>query len=51
MRADTAVIGCEADHQIIKPGVWNEAKLPEQRIGTVVVQVRSLHQQGPVVLG
>src|SRR5690606_32170949 len=47
VRADAAAVRGYADHDVVEPGVRNEAELLHQGAGGIAVDVDTLHQQGP----
>jgi hypothetical protein len=47
MRPDAAFVAGVADHQIVQARIGHEAKLLQQCVHAVMVQIDALHQQGP----
>ena len=50
MRADAAAVAGVADHQIVEARIRHKAKLLQQGVRALVVQIDALHQQRPVAL-
>ncbi len=48
MRADTAAIGRITRHQVVEPGIRDEAETLQQRMSPCVEQIDTLHQHGPL---